>query len=706
MKTNNIKIKKYTALIGLFFWLGSLIAQGTVVQVDPLVDPANIIVNNTTPPLFIELGSLVVDGTTYVRDETIFAGNSGVPRNADGTPVDPNQDPLLLVTGLDDGVNNNSITGTDSWNINNGAGRRSDTPEWETRNFGGNATFTSTNGDGPDFILLEQGANDDLFVQAVLPDGTTGQYTPLIVGDEAQTATWGDTGLLTLDGAPGPNQAIVGVGWKVEDMLGADGNPLSPDAEILGLRFNAVGQSSDTGLDPLLIVAVIQPQGLSQVGPLVDPDNVIVNNTTPPLFIELGSLVVDGVTYVRDETIFAGNSGVPRNADGTPVDPNQDPLLLVTGLDDGVNNNSITGLDSWNINNGAGRRSDTPEWETRNFGGNATFTSTNGDGPDFILLEQGANDDLFVQAVLPDGTTGQYTPLIVGDEAQVAMWGDTGLLTLDGAPGPNQAIVGVGWKVEDMLGADGNPLSPDAEILGLRFNAVGQSDDTGLDPLLLVAVIIGADTTPRAVGEMAGSNTITLAADPTADITVGKLVFLDDGTEVGKIASIDGRVLTLEAPLAVAIAPNAPLTFVDDPDPGFEIEGGGKMVNISTRGIVGEEEKAMIGGFIIREGNQTVNILVRASELVDLGVTDVLADPVLTLYQGQTVIRVNDDWEDDPAQAQLISDVWGDNPPLTPGSTSSGVVLTLGPGNWTAIVTAADGTASGGVVLLEVYEVD
>ena len=993
----NKSIITFLAFTGLNLGIGSILAQGAVVPVGTLEDPDNVVVNNTETPLFIELGSIPIpaDEATYERDVNIFVGQSGLPMDADGMPLDPDATVEGLTTTLDDGVNNNSITGIDSWNINNGAGRNASSPEWETRKFGGLETFISTNGDGVDFIMIEQGGNDDLWVKPVFLDGTTGQYVMLAPEDGPE---WANTGLVTLDGAPGSNQDIVGLGWKVEDLLDADGNNLAPDTEILGLRFNdpAQGAEGAAALDPLLLVAVIQPMGVVGVGPLVDPDNVVVNNTETPLFIELGSILVplDGKVYVRDVDIFVGQSGLPMNADGMPLDPDATVEGLTTTLDDGVNNNSITGIDSWNINNGAGRNASSPEWETRMFGGMATFTSTNGAGVDFIMIEQGGNDDLWVKPVFLDGTTGQYAMLAPEDGPE---WADTGLVTLDGAPGSNQDIVGLGWKVEDLLDADGNNLAPDTEILGLRFNdpAQGAEGAAALDPLLLVAVIIsegepagnwikvtdfddeggldnnivgtkiwnvdaeipgfvGAeadpapwvgdegnmalhvdhnntatqgmetayillpelledntvatlyfrwwmdkngghetaisltdhyaeppynvgdnpndtikngygdhqtwwriggefsianfgystpntefyrpedllgpedsgkdflaaipenqqyqpgvwmemwivfdtendikieyqvqndgvqkrnhwaiidadsvvesvidympnhrgptdqdyngiymvnwsrplpnydtqvylddvwidytginlttpphgktrntveiDTTPRAVVGNIGSADITMTMAPPPDAQAGKFVQLEDGTTVGKIASIAGNVLTLEAPLSVAILGNSPLTFVDDAP--FESEGGGKIVNISTRGIVGEGDKAMIGGFIIREDNQTVNILVKASELIDAGVADVLADPVLTLYHGQTVIRVNDNWEDDPAQAQLISDVWGGNPPLTPGSTSSGAVLTLGPGNWTAIVTAADGTVPGGVVLLEVYEVD
>ena len=174
---------------------------------------------------------------------------------------------------------------------------------------------------------------------------------------------------------------------------------------------------------------------------------------------------------------------------------------------------------------------------------------------------------------------------------------------------------------------------------------------------------------------------------------------------MGKIASISGRVLTLEAPLTVQIPGNAPLTFVEDET--FMIETGGNVVNISTRGLVGDGDEVMIGGFIVFDDNQTVVVFAKGSADLPDSLSNRLADPVLTIQNQATgeVIMVNDNWEDDPAQAQLIADLWGGTAPLTPGSTSSGAVLTVGPGNWTTRVNAAEGTASGGIAQVEVYEV-
>ena len=477
------------------YTVGAGASAPKTVPTGELVDGEHVLVNNITAPLFIDLNLIPIpaDNATYERDVDIFTGTSGPTLNHDGTQVDPSVTFELLSTTIDDGVNDNSLTGMDDWNINIGPGRRANTLPWETRMFGGQATFTSTNGNGVDFILFENAGNDDLFVQAVLADGTVGQWTQLATGDGPE---WGRSGLLRI-GSSGAGQDLVGLAWKVEAMLGPNGSPLPGDAEILGLRFNdpaVPGQEVNGGVDPKLLVAVIikaDATATVPIGELIDGEHVLVNNITAPLFIDLNLIPIpaDNATYERDVDIFTGTSGPTLNHDGTQVDPSLTIEDLTTTIDDGVHNNSITAMDNWNINPSVGRRADTLPWETRNFGGQATFTSTNGNGVDFIMIESGGNDDLFVQPVLADGTVGQWIQLGKGDGAE---WGRTGLITLEGGAGVGQDIVGLAWKVEAMLGPNGSPLPGDAEILGLRFNdpsVPGQEVDQALDPKLLVAVI-------------------------------------------------------------------------------------------------------------------------------------------------------------------------------------------------------------------------
>ena len=132
----------------------------------------------------------------------------------------------------------------------------------------------------------------------------------------------------------------------------------------------------------------------------------------------------------------------------------------------------------------------------------------------------------------------------------------------------------------------------------------------------------------------------------------------------------------------------------------------GKFVNLSTRGWVGTGGDVRIVGFIIEDDSREVLIQALGPELVSRGISNALADPILTVTNttdpaNPVELMVNDNWED--SQGQMVSDLWGGSPPLSAGSLSSAVVLTLDPGNYTAKIEGKNGTT--GVAIVEVYRI-
>ncbi len=137
---------------------------------------------------------------------------------------------------------------------------------------------------------------------------------------------------------------------------------------------------------------------------------------------------------------------------------------------------------------------------------------------------------------------------------------------------------------------------------------------------------------------------------------------------------------------------------------GIDSEGAdGQFANLSTRALVRTGDEVMIGGFIIRGGPKTVLVQAQGPELAAAGLSNVLADPVLTVIDSDGAeLIVNDDWED--SQKQQITDLLGGNPSLAPGSLSSIAVITLEPGSYTAKVEGKDGDT--GIAIVEVIGVD
>jgi arylsulfate sulfotransferase len=123
-----------------------------------------------------------------------------------------------------------------------------------------------------------------------------------------------------------------------------------------------------------------------------------------------------------------------------------------------------------------------------------------------------------------------------------------------------------------------------------------------------------------------------------------------------------------------------------------------RFMNMSTRGWVGTGDNALIGGFIIGDvGSSTVVVRALGPSLAAHGVSGVLSDPTLTIYDSSgSVIASNDNWENDP------NDIYIQKNGLTPPSAfESALVLHLPAGAYTAVVRGANDST--GVALAEVY---
>ncbi len=121
------------------------------------------------------------------------------------------------------------------------------------------------------------------------------------------------------------------------------------------------------------------------------------------------------------------------------------------------------------------------------------------------------------------------------------------------------------------------------------------------------------------------------------------------------------------------------------------------LVNVSTRAHVGRGDRVMIGGFIIT-GTKAKNVLVRGlgPSLAQAGVSNVLADPVLEIYnQAGALIARNDNWFSLPSDLAARG--------FAPGSADESVVVaTLPAGSYTAVLSGANNTS--GTALLELYD--
>lgn len=123
--------------------------------------------------------------------------------------------------------------------------------------------------------------------------------------------------------------------------------------------------------------------------------------------------------------------------------------------------------------------------------------------------------------------------------------------------------------------------------------------------------------------------------------------------------------------------------------------------NISTRGRVGADDEALIGGFIIG-GQTSKTLLVRAlgPSLGTIGVAGALADPSVELRNGDgQLVALNDDWGSGTQAGEINADGFAPN-----DTREAAVLATLAPGAYTAIVRGENGGE--GVGLVEIYDLD
>lgn len=225
------------------------------------------------------------------------------------------------------------------------------------------------------------------------------------------------------------------------------------------------------------------------------------------------------------------------------------------------------------------------------------------------------------------------------------------------------------------------------------------------DPQLQVfngagAIIPGASNDNWNAADAAAMNAVGAFALPAGSKDAALIVTLAPGLYTTQVSGVGGTT-------GVALIEFYDL---DNPSP-FSSQ---KVVNVSTRGLVGKDDAALIAGFII-SGNAPKKVLLRAvggqtlATLAALPTSAVLSDPVLTLRRRQSdgstiVVRENDDWEsgNDAALVSAAGDKSGAFP-IPSGSKDAAMLISLPPGTYTAVVSGNGGGT--GVAIVEVYEV-
>ena len=128
--------------------------------------------------------------------------------------------------------------------------------------------------------------------------------------------------------------------------------------------------------------------------------------------------------------------------------------------------------------------------------------------------------------------------------------------------------------------------------------------------------------------------------------------------------------------------------------------GNARLLNLSGRAFVRTGDNVLIGGLMVRSLSQRLLLRAIGPDLTAQGVTGALQDPVLELHDSNgALLSSNDNWQS-ASNSSAISAAG-----LAPGdSRDAAILLTPGPGQFTAIVRGAGATS--GVALLEAYLLD
>ena len=242
---------------------------------------------------------------------------------------------------------------------------------------------------------------------------------------------------------------------------------------------------------------------------------------------------------------------------------------------------------------------------------------------------------------------------------------------------------------------------------------------TGEQILIVGFIIEGSENKMvliRGLGpSLAGFGVPTPLADPTLSLYdhTATLVATNDNWKDTQQAQIQatGRAPSndFESAILATLSPGAYTAFLQgkgattgiglgeiyDVDPSVNAQA----TNLSARGFVGTGNDVLIGGIIVGGPTGSMQrVLVRAlgPSLGSGGVASPLANPTLSLRNANgNVIANNDNWQDSQ-QADIAAT--GKAPPNT---KESAILVLLGPGNYTAIVTGKNRTT--GVGLIEFY---
>jgi len=227
----------------------------------------------------------------------------------------------------------------------------------------------------------------------------------------------------------------------------------------------------------------------------------------------------------------------------------------------------------------------------------------------------------------------------------------------------------------------------------------------------------------RAVGPALAAYAVTgTLADPVLGLydAQGALLATNNDWSAGDaatMASVGAFALPIgsrDASLVVTLAPGAYSAQVSGAAATsgvvlleiYDVTGSARLINLSTRALVGSGSNTLISGLVIAPGTGSRRLLMRAAgpALAGFAVPGANPDPALAVLDGQgRTLAANDNWDTANTGGVLASAfTQGGAFPFPSGSKDAALLVDLAPGNYSITVNGVAGAA--GLALIEVYD--
>lgn len=488
---------------------------------------------------------------------------------------------------------------------------------------------------------------------AVAPIITSPTTAPATAGTVFVTYVIAATGLPTSFTATGLAPGLV-----INPATGAiTGTPSTPGVFVA--TINATN-STGTGSSTLTItVAPTAPPPVPTFPPVLTAP-IITSPTTAP-----GTAGTVFVTYA----IAATSLPTSYSATGLPAGLTIDSL---TGRISGTPTNPGTYIATISAINNAGT-------------GSATLTIVVG------------------SATVPIITSPTTAPGTVGTPFVTYLVGATGLPTSYTATG-----LPPGLTINTLTGAiNGTPTTAGTYVVTVTATNSAGSNSSTVTMIVAAAAVAPIIVSPTTASATAGRPFVTYFIDATGLPTSFSATGLPAGLTLNTLTgAINGTPTASGTSVVTITATNS--TGTSTTSLTIVVASGSRIVNFSARALSGPGSQTLIMGFVVQGDGK--NLLVRGigPGLTAFGITNALADPMLTLYgPSGTILATNDDWQTNTTGSAALIASTGARVgafALAANSKDSALLSVFNNGAHTTSMLRPASTT--GVALTEIYDTD